>query len=319
MRGASAVRPYNAGQDPKLEKVRQQLKKERDAITKGARQRKVISVLAKHGVVTLLKGGIKKDEESLRKLGQRLRLAFEELGPTYIKLGQVLVTRQEFLPPEITEELAKLLDDVPPAPFEQMQVVLEDELPEGLGTFRWIMAEPIGSASLAQVYRAQLWDGTDVAVKVVRPNVDKLFQTDISSTRKLVKSLQKRLPIEMQATSDLVATINDYYSSSMSELDMVQEAQNMEQARRILEEGKFERIRIPKVYMATPRVLITEYIDGWSIWRTIISSRSWMGFTMPTRMLPTSFWTGIPKKPSSSIGGWSAGWTPSIRKRFSAI
>src|SRR5690606_34403318 len=124
------------------------------------------------------------------------RLAFFELGPTFIKLGQVLVTRQELIPEPVTAELAKLLDEVPPMPFRYMAYVMDEELPEGLATFEWIDKEPIGSASLAQVYRARLKDGRMCAVKVVRPHVGKLFQTDIAVIRKFARRVHRLLPPE---------------------------------------------------------------------------------------------------------------------------
>ena len=130
----------------------------------------------------------------MQRVGRRLRLAFEELGPTFIKLGQVLVTRQELIPEPVTAELAKLLDEVPPMPFRYMAYVMDEELPDGLATFEWIDKEPIGSASLAQVYRARLKDGRMCAAKVVRPHVGKLFQTDIAVIRKFARRVHRLLP-----------------------------------------------------------------------------------------------------------------------------
>lgn len=118
-------------------------------------------------------------------------MVFEELGPTFIKLGQVLVSRQEIIPEPVTTELSELLNEVPPMPFRYMAAVMEDGLPEGLKEFEWIDPEPVGSASLAQVYRAQLKDGRVCAVKVVRPIVDKLFEIDISIIQKFAGRLQK--------------------------------------------------------------------------------------------------------------------------------
>ncbi|WP_250637078.1 AarF/UbiB family protein [Geobacillus sp. JS12] len=186
------------------------IEEELAAITAGKRRRKIIAVLVKNGLGMVLgdaiahrlrgKGG---DNDYWRHVGRRLRLAFEELGPTFIKLGQVLVTRQDLLPEPVTLELEKLLDRVPPIEFAKIQYILERELSDGLETFEWIDETPLGSASLAQVYKAKLKDGPVVAVKVVRPTVEKLFQTDIAIIKKMAARLQKRLPPELQAALDL--------------------------------------------------------------------------------------------------------------------
>jgi ubiquinone biosynthesis protein len=255
------------------ERARQEIQELRKNITKGRRYRAIVRTFTKHGLLHLLldrqtfrlfrKNRNKEEEEQLRKIGRRLRLAFEDLGPTFIKLGQVLVTRQELIPEPITTELAELLDEVPPMPFSYMATIIDEELPEGLKTFEWIDPEPIGSASLAQVYRAQLKDGRKCAVKVVRPVVDKLFQTDIAIIKKLVKRVQRLLPPPLAASVDLLGLINDYYSSSTNELDMRIEARNMNEHREIMEE--FETIGVPEVYMVTEHVLVMEFIDGWNL------------------------------------------------------
>ncbi|WDM03052.1 AarF/ABC1/UbiB kinase family protein [Alicyclobacillus cycloheptanicus] len=243
--------------------ARRELQKMRDGIQKAKRQREVIKIIAKHGIAEVLTKRAKDETERQRQLGKRLRAAFEELGPTFIKLGQVILTRQELLPDALTAELTDLLNGVPPMPFEYMAPFLEDELPDGLHTFHWIHPTPIGSASLAQVYRAELCDGRMAAVKIVRPNVDKLFQTDIANVRKLVKRLQRMLPPELKTAIDLGALLEDYYSSSMDELDMTVEAGVMNEHRVVSSE--FATIHVPEVYHATKHVLIMEYIDGWNL------------------------------------------------------
>ncbi|WP_420768816.1 ABC1 kinase family protein [Parageobacillus thermoglucosidasius] len=257
-----------------LSAVGEIIEKEIAEITIGKRRRKIISVFAKNSLGMLMKDSIVRkligkrtlsqtENEHLRKIGERLRLAFEELGPTFIKLGQVLVTRQDLLPEPITLELEKLLDKVPPVEFSKIQYIIERELPDGLNTFEWIDEEPLGSASLAQVYKAKLKDGPIVALKVVRPTVEKLFQTDITVIKKMAAMLQKRLPSELQAAVDLNGLIQDYYSSAMDELDMMEEARKMKEMKKY--EKKSEYVAVPEVYDATKNVLIMEYIDGWLI------------------------------------------------------
>ncbi|ADU95187.1 ABC1 kinase family protein [Geobacillus sp. Y412MC52] len=247
------------------------IEEELAAITAGKRRRKIIAVLVKNGLGMVLGDAIarklrgnEEDKQYLRHIGRRLRLAFEELGPTFIKLGQVLVTRQDLLPEPITLELEKLLDRVPPIEFAKIEYILERELPDGLATFDWIEEEPLGSASLAQVYKAKLKDGPVVAVKVVRPTVEKLFQTDIAIIKKMAARLQKRLPPELQAALDLGGLVQDYYSSAMDELDMTEEARKMQEMKQKYER-RAEHVKVPHVYEATKSVLIMEYIDGWLI------------------------------------------------------
>ncbi|WJQ13448.1 AarF/ABC1/UbiB kinase family protein [Geobacillus stearothermophilus] len=168
------------------------------------------------------------------------------------------------MPEPITLELEKLLDRVPPIEFAKIEYILERELPDGLETFEWIEEEPLGSASLAQVYKAKLKDGPVVAVKVVRPTVEKLFQTDIAIIKKMAARLQKRLPPELQAALDLGGLVQDYYSSAMDELDMTEEARKMQEMKQKYER-RAEHVTVPHVYEATKSVLIMEYIDGWLI------------------------------------------------------
>lgn len=255
------------------ERFRREIEEMRSRITKGRRYRAIVRTLSKHGLLHLLQDRrwwklfgrrrSREEDEQLRQIGRRLRLVFEELGPTFIKLGQVLVTRQELIPEPITTELAELLDQVPPMPFPYIATILDDELEEGLDTFEWIRVEPLGSASLAQVYQAQLRDGRMCAVKVVRPVVDKLFQTDIQIIKRLVRRVQRLLPANLAAAVDLPGLIEDYYSSSVDELDLRTEAKNMDEHRRIAAE--FATMHIPRVYHVTPRVLVMEYIDGWNL------------------------------------------------------
>jgi ubiquinone biosynthesis protein len=248
---------------PNMDQSEQNIERLRSKITKRQRLRKIITTVSKHGIMHLLADRSRDDVKKQRLLGERLRKAFEELGPTFIKLGQVIMTRQELLPEAVTTELAKLLDDVTPMPFEYMAVYLERELPDGLQTFKWIDTDPIGSASLAQVYKAELQDGRTVAVKVVRPVVDKLFQVDISVIKRLVRRVEKLLPDNLAAGLDLSGLISDYYSSSVEELDMRTERRSMDEHRVFMDE--FETIDVPEVYFASEHVLVMQYIDGWNL------------------------------------------------------
>ena len=255
-------------------KIQEEIDREKAKITKKSRRREIIRILSKNGILYFLKDAnffslffkrkrTKSEDDQLRKFGRRLRITFEELGPAFIKLGQVLVTRQDILPEPITLELEQLLDEVPPIPFSHIQYILDSELPEGLATFEWIDAKPLGSGSLAQVYKAKLKTGEIVAVKVVRPTVEKLFLTDISIIKSFVNFIQKRLPVDVAAAVDLNGLITDYYSSSMNELNMIDEARTMDEHRALAH--KHATIHVPNIYFATRNVLVMEFIDGWNL------------------------------------------------------
>lgn len=242
---------------------RQELQRQRSAITKSRRFRATVKTFAKHGIMHLVQDRSRDDTTRQRLLGQRLRAAFEELGPTFIKLGQVMLTRQELLPSALTAELEPLLSDVPSVDFPYMKTVLDDSMPDWQDHIEYIYPNPIGSASLAQVYKGHLKDGRPVAIKIVRPLVDKLFTADIAVIRKLVRRLQRMLPPETAESLDLSGLVNDYYSSAMDELDMRQEAQAMNEQRELCRE--FATLHIPEVYLVSPQVLVMEYVDGWNL------------------------------------------------------
>jgi len=257
-----SVRRYRLSEEERR-RLKRELEAKAKAITPRARMRTVVSTMARYGLSQLLAGGLPRSEEGWRALGRRVKQAFQELGPTYIKLGQVLVTRQELFPDPFTDELKTLLDEVPPMPFPYIALVLEEELPEGLETFNWIDPQPLASASVAQVYRAELRDGRACAVKVVRPLVDLLFQTDIGVIKRIASRVQRLLPPPIAASLDLPGILEDYYSSALSELDMRLEARNTEEGRRMAEE--FATLAVPEVYLATQRVLVMEFVDGWNL------------------------------------------------------
>ena len=137
----------------------------------------------------------------------RLRLALEELGPIYIKLGQLISTRRDFLDPELADELQKLQDNVPPFPMPPIETVVAAALGAPAEEFfKSIDSEPLASASIAQVYGASLLDGSDVIIKVVRPGIEDVVKADIRLLKRLarliegVSQLGRRLrPIEVIA------------------------------------------------------------------------------------------------------------------------
>jgi len=153
------------------------------------RYRQIILVFAKHGFGTLIdqlgvfdylkiRKKIEKDKnggiDEKLTVGERLRLSLEELGPTYIKLGQILSTRPDILPLDVIAELEKLQDNVPPFPFENVKSLIENEIDDKLeNIYKEFNQTPIAAASIAQVHLAKLNSGKKVVVKVQRPGIEK--------------------------------------------------------------------------------------------------------------------------------------------------
>jgi ubiquinone biosynthesis protein len=191
----------------------------------------------------------------------RLRLALEDLGPIFVKFGQMLSTRRDLLPPDIADELAKLQDRVPPFPTEQVRATLARAYGRSIEqVFRRFEAEPVASASVAQVHLAELPDGTPAAVKVLRPNIAATIERDLALMHNgawLVERLWsdgKRLkPREVVAEFD--KTIHD-------ELDLAREAANCSQLRRNFLHSPL--LLVPEVYWdwCTSEVMVMERMAG---------------------------------------------------------
>ena len=184
-----------------------------------------------------------------------------ELGPAYIKLGQVLSTRPDLLPKPYIEELVHLQDDVPPMSFDDVEKTIEKELHSRMSKlFESFEAEPLGSASLGQVHAAVLRDGRDVVVKVQRPNLREQLSEDLEYFRELATFLTEHTSAGSRV--DLVGVVQQVERALADELDYRTEARNAAQFRLAL--ATFPHILIPRVIDAytTHRVLTTERIRG---------------------------------------------------------
>jgi len=207
----------------------------------------------------LFGGGRDVDAETQRERAAVLLDILLTLGPTFIKLGQILSTRPDILPPAYIEVLEGLQDDVPPAPWKESKVVLKDELGPVDETFDDFDREPISGASLGQVYTAR-YEGTDVAVKVRRPNIESLVEADLRTIRWSIP-LVKRFIGSGRAFS--LENLADEFSKTIrEEMDYEREREMLEEIRANFADE--DRIRIPTAFEAVsgPRVLTMEYIPG---------------------------------------------------------
>ncbi len=202
-----------------------------------------------------------KKKTQIEPLGVRIRLALEDLGPVFIKFGQMLSTRNDLLPPDINKELSKLQDDVPPFPSQQAIEIIEKSLGESVGkSFQSFDDSPLASASIAQVHTATLWNGDEVIVKVVRPDIKPVIEQDIQVLYMIAK-LANRYWNEAKRLRP-VEIVEEYESTILDELDLVREAANASQLHRNFENS--EELYIPKIYwnMTHDHVLVMERIHG---------------------------------------------------------
>ena len=192
---------------------------------------------------------------------QRLRLVLEELGPTFIKLGQVLSTRPDILPTAYITELAKLQDTVPPLPWEPIRAQIDAELGAPLGElFADFEPVPFAAASLSQVHAATLPDGTPVVVKVQRPHIQTLIETDLEILFDLARLVQERT--SLGTIYNLLEIAEEFAITLRAELDFCREGRNADRFRANFADEPY--LHIPRVYwdFSTRRVLVLERISG---------------------------------------------------------
>lgn len=209
----------------------------------------------------LLPWNWKRKNQALGPRGERIRLSLEELGPIFIKFGQMLSTRRDLMPDDIATELTRLQDRVPPfSSIEARQLIEKAYGRPVTEVFQRFETDPIASASIAQVHAAQLWDGKEVVVKVLRPGIEKIIRQDIEVMYLLAELVQRywkdarRLrPVEIVA---------EYEKTIFDELDLMREAANASQVRRNFESNPV--LYVPEVYWnyTHTNVMVMERIYG---------------------------------------------------------
>jgi ubiquinone biosynthesis protein len=191
---------------------------------------------------------------------ERIRLSLEELGPTFVKFGQIMSTRTELLPPEMIDELKKLQDHAKPLPFAEVRAVIEKICPSIDDWFSEIDPIPVASASIGQVHRAVLKDGTRVALKIQRPGIGEIIDTDIT----ILQSMAERIETVFPETRIYNPTgmVDDFSHQIVKELDFTREARNVERmARNFRDEPG---IRFPRIYweFTSPHIMVMEFVEG---------------------------------------------------------
>ncbi|NNF40584.1 MAG: ubiquinone biosynthesis regulatory protein kinase UbiB [Woeseiaceae bacterium] len=194
-------------------------------------------------------------------IGERIRLALEELGPIFVKFGQAISTRRDLLPTDIADELAKLQDAVPPFPASEARAILDAAYEQDVdAVFKRFDADPLAAASIAQVHTAQLPDDTEVIVKILRPGVQQQIESDLEVLRLLAGLADrywehgKRLrPLEI---------VDEYEHTILDELDLMREAANTSQLKRNFADS--DLLYVPEIYWdyCRPEAMVQERIYG---------------------------------------------------------
>ena len=252
------------------------------AVHEIGRAREIIGIIVKYGLSDWVsKGGMgkyfitKKQMARIDRYNQweRIRMAIEELGPTFVKFGQILADRPDIVPEELRKELKKLQDEAQPMPDEVAIEEIEKQLGRPVGEiFREFDKSRLASASIAQTYRGVLLNGEEVCIKIQRPGIDKKIELDLQLMNYFSGRMQKGNP-ELEAIN-LLGVVREFGKTIKQELDFRHEAANI-----VRFYHNFEMdpdVRVPKVYSqyTTPKILIEEYIRGIKVsdMETLLSS-----------------------------------------------
>ena len=218
-------------------------------------------VATRHGFGYLIDRRRSNDNTQLADRGRRLREMLDELGPTFVKFGQLLSTRPDVMPPDIIAELRSLQDDVTPIAFADVRRVIEEEMGLTLEqAFLTFDETPIAAASIGQVHRATLPTGDEVVVKVQRPEAPRQIESDLQLMRSAARVVRER--VRALDFIDSEALVEEFGRSIRQELDYQHEARNAETFRRNF--GDSTEVAVPKVIWrySSSRVLTLEYLEG---------------------------------------------------------
>ena len=216
----------------------------------GERLREITAVLKKHAITR----GVSPE---------KLRLILEDLGPTYIKLGQIMSLRSDILPKRYCDELMKLCSDVPPMPFSQVIEVLEESMGcPWQAEFQHIEQKPLGAASIAQVHRATLKTGEEVVIKVQRKGIYETMARDIGLMHKAVRLMP---PVSIKGMVDLNMVLSELWTVTQEEMNFLTEAANMAEFAKKNKDVAFVKVPILYREYISPHILVMEYIDGFAV------------------------------------------------------
>ncbi len=239
-------------------------------------------VATRHGFGYLIDRRRSNDNTQLADRGRRLREMLDELGPTFVKFGQLLSTRPDVMPPDVVAELRRLQDDVTPIAFSEVSRVVEEEI--GLTieqAFLTFDETPLAAASIGQVHRATLPTGDEVVVKVQRPDAPRQVESDLQLMRSAAKVVRER--VHALDFVDAEALVDEFARAIRQELDYNHEARNAETFRRNF--GDSTDVAVPKVIWrySSARVLTLEYLEGSSSPISTSSRGRWRsGASSPT-------------------------------------
>jgi ubiquinone biosynthesis protein len=242
------------------------------------RYREIVGILWKYGFADVLRlvalqrflgiedATITLHEEGLlsKPLPERVRLALEELGPTFVKFGQIVSSRRDLVTDEYYVELCKLQTEVAPFPSKEVRSIIANELGKPVSKlFKKFDDKPVGSASVAQVHAAQLPEGARVAVKIQRPDIEEVIELDLAVLLDLARFVDRHVP-EISAVNP-IGVVLEFSSTLRKELDFNNEASNIERFGAQFANNRW--IKVPRVFreLTTSQVLTMEFISGYEI------------------------------------------------------
>jgi ubiquinone biosynthesis protein len=249
------------------------------------RLRQITGVLIKHGfgeivsragLGSIMPGKDKQDDPKNVTFAERMRLAIQDLGPSFIKLGQIISTRPDLIPPDVISELKKLQDDVPAIPLEDVRAQIEETLGAPVEQiYAHFEEKPLACASIGQVHRARLADGdghAEVVVKIQRPKIRNTIERDLDLLYFLARVIERAIP--ESRTYAPVGLVSEFDRAIMAELDFTVEADNAEKFAGNFTENPI--VRFPRVYRQATgkKVLTLEFFDGKKVYAAVAGGAS---------------------------------------------